>query len=352
MRQTSPLFRDLNISPPIRVNGGSLISMRGSFQKVMAHAAIQEWNPRNIIAFGQNGAKPGMEKSCLEAHMIVVISEKNMADVAGSIDKTILDALMQDGFDYANMIAGFHNGVQLVNFGEGFVVNPFGEMIVEALFKTFFTNAMILKHSDDLTNALLLIGEGGDRTMCAKIVGHDGTYKMLPSPHVNAVESRHAVVGKNILLTAAFGKSTIYGIEAEMLAHYLADPKGFLMWIEQKIGFEIEDFAVVDGSYDAVILTVSTGEFRLIPMVVRFNKNHLEFHPSIDEGIRLEDLDGEVLSPVVRIARNGQIILADRHSGSTLVRFDRPSNFGPKFVQMVACATSHRLSAHSAVHEA
>lgn len=340
------------LSPPIRVNGGFVISVRGSFQTVMTYAALQEWNPRNIVAFGQNGSVSGIQKSELEAHMVVVIGDRSLADVSGSIDKTILDALMQDGFDYANMIAGFHNGVQLVNFGEAFAVNPFGEWIMKALFKTFFTHAMILKNSDDLTNALLLIGQGGDRTLCAKISGRDGTFKMLPSPFDQVVESRHAVVGKNILLTTEFGQNSIYGVEAESLVLYLTDPEGVLVWAHQNIGHGIEDFAVIDGSCDAVILTLANSEFRLLPMIVRFQANELEFRPSTLDGIRLSDLDGEILSPVVRIARNGQVILADRHSGSTLVRFDHPSTFGSKFEQMVISATTHRLFAHRMMYGA
>ena len=349
MRKLLSVSKGLSVSPPIRVNGGVMISLRGPFGTVMTYASVQGWNPRNIVAFGQNGGLPGMTKLEMEAHMIVVVGEQSMAEVAGSINKTILDALMQEGFDYANMIAGFYNGVQLVNFGGEFAANPFGEMIIDAIFATFFTSSMFLKNSGDFTNALLLIGQGDDRAMCAKIAGRNGTYKLLPSPFDQIVDPRHTVVGKNILLAAEFGQNKVYGVQMESIANYLQNAESTLVWTGQQIGYKIEDFAVVDGSHDTVILTIAEGEFRLIPTVVRFNGTHLEFRPSMADGVRLEDLGGEILSPIVRIARNGEITLADRHNHTTFIRFEQPANFGPKFEQMVARAASHRLSAHRAV---
>ncbi|MCX6714305.1 MAG: hypothetical protein NTX72_00640 [Candidatus Uhrbacteria bacterium] len=349
MKEVLPRTKSFNMSPPIRICGGHLLSLRAPFGTMMAYADVQDWNPHNIVAFGQNGATPGRKKMDIEAHMIVVVSDQNMADVAGSIDKTILDGLLQDGFDYANMVAGFANGVQLMNFGEAFAVNPYGEYITDAFFRTFFNHANQLKWSEDSSHVLLLIGRGGDRTLCAKIVGRKETYKMLPSPYAGVVESRHALVGRNILLTAEFDRNMIYGIEADSLVDYLTEPESVLVWAQQKIGYGIEDLAVVDGSSDTIILTLTDGEFRLVPMLVRFMREDLVLSPSTAEGIRITDLDGEILSPVVRIARNGQLILADRHSGSTLVRFDRPATFGPKFENMVACAITRRLSAHHPV---
>ena len=342
-------FKSFNMSPPIRVGGGEIVSLRAPLMTIAAYAAIQEWNPRNIVAFGQNGAVPGLLKNDIEAHMIVVVCDHDLADVAGSIDQSILNALMQEGFDYANLIAGFQNGVQLVNFGEAFATNPFGEFITDVLFKTFFDHAHQLKYSDDLSHVLLLIGNGGDRTMCAKIVGREGTYKMFPSPYAGVIESRHAVVGKNILLTAAFDRNIIYGIEADSMVDYLAEPESALIWADQKIGHNIEDLAVVDGSSDTVILTLADGEFRLVPMIVRLVHDDLMLSPSTAEGIRLEDLDGEILSPIVRIARSGKITLADRQSGMTLLRFERPSAFGSKFEDMVTRAISRQLSANRPV---
>lgn len=346
MKELLQRTKSFNMSPPIRICGGHLVSLRAPLGTMMAYADVQDWNPRNIVAFGQNGAASGLKKKDIEAHMIVVVSDQNMADVAGSIDKTILNGLMQDGFDYANMVAGFTNGVQLMNFGEAFAMNPYGEYITDAFFNTFFNHANQLKWSEDSSHVLLLIGRCEDRTLCAKIVGRKETYKMLPSPYAGAVESRHALVGRNILLTAEFDRNTIYGIEADSLVDYLTESGSVLMWAEQRIGHKIEDLAIIDGSSDAVILTLTDGEFRLVPAIVRFVRDHLVLNPSTAEGIRIEDLNGEMMSPVVRITRNGQLVLADRHGGSALVRFEHPATFGPKFENMVVCATSRHLSAH------
>lgn len=349
MVEASKRPKSFYLSPSIRVDGGHIISLRAPLGTIAAYAAIQEWNPHNIVAFGQNGAVPGVTKADIEAHMIVISGDHNMADVAGSIDKTILNALLQDGFDYANMIAGFHNGVQIVNFGSDFATNPFGEHITDILFKTFFDRKNQIKRSHDVSNTLLFIGGEKDRTLCAKIAGRVGTYKMLPSPYAGVVESRHAVVGKNILLTAPFDRKDIFAIDAESLVDFLLEPESVLMWSEQRIAHNIEDIAVVDGSPDTVILTLSDGSFRLVPITVRFVQDKLVLNPSTAEGICLEDLGGEVLSPIVRVAHNGHLILADRHNSPTLLRFDRSTNFGPKFEDMVSRATTHQLSAHTAI---
>lgn len=349
MIEASQRPKSFYLSPSIRVDGGHIISLRAPLGTIAAYAAIQEWNPHNIVAFGQNGAVPGVTKADIEAHMVVIVGDHSMADVAGSIDKTILNALLQDGFDYANMIAGFHNGVQLVNFGCAFARNPFGEHITDVLFKTFFNRENYLKHTNDLSHVLLFVGGEKDRTIYAKIAGRDGTYKMLPSPYAGAVESRHAVVGKNILLTAPFDRKDIFAIDAESLVDFLSGSETVLLWSEQYIAHNIEDIAVVDGSPDTVILTFSDGLFRLVPITVRFVGDNLVLNLSTADGICLEDLDGEILSPVVRIARNGHLILADRHNSSTLLRFDRSSNFGPKFEDMVHRATAHKLSVHTTV---
>lgn len=338
------------LSPPIRVDGGHIISLRAPLGTIAAFAAIQEWNPHDIVAFGQNGAVPGLKKTDIEAHMIVISGDHSMADVAGSIDKMILHSLLQDGFDYANMIAGFHNGVQVVNFGSAFATNPFGEYVTDVLFATFFNRMNQIKRSHDVSNTLLFIGGEKDRTLCAKIAGRDGTYKMLPSPYAGVVESRHAVVGKNILLTAPFDRKDIFAIDAESLVDFLSEPESVLIWSGQRIAHNIEDIAVVDGSPDTVILTLSDGLFRLVPITVRFVQDNLVLIPSTTDGICLEDLGGEILSPVVRIAQNGHLILADRHN-TTLLRFDRSTNFGPKFEDMVSRATARTLSAHTIVSD-
>ncbi|OGL99721.1 hypothetical protein A2318_03210 [Candidatus Uhrbacteria bacterium RIFOXYB2_FULL_45_11] len=344
MGEVSLRSKSFHLSPPIRVDGGYVVSLRAPLATIAAYAAIQEWDSHNIVVFGQNGAVPGLKKEDIEAHMIVIKGDHNMSDVAGSIDKSILHALLQDEFDYANMIAGFHNGVQVVNFGCAFATNPFGEYITDVLFNTFFDRTNLLKRSHDLSNTLLFIGGEKDRTLCAKIAGRDGTYKMLPSPYAGVVESRHAVVGKNILLTASFDQKDIYAIDAESLVDFLSEPESVLVWSEQRIAHNIEDIAVVDGSPDTVILTLSEGSFRLMPITVRFEKDDLVLRPGVSEGICLADLGGEILSPVVRIAWNGHLVLADRHNTSTLLRFDRSSNFGQKFEDMISRATSHQLT--------
>jgi hypothetical protein len=193
----------------------------------------------------------------------------------------------------------------------------------------------------------LFIGGEKDRTLYAKIAGRDGTYKMLPSPFAGVVESRHAVVGKNILLMAGFDRKDIFAIDAESIVDFLSESESVLMWSEQRIAHSIEDIAVVDGSPDTVILTLSDGSFRLVPITVRFVQDNLVLNTSTAEGICLEDLGGEILSPIVRVAHNGHLILADRHNTSALLRFDRSTNFGPKFVDMVRRTMMRKLSAHS-----
>ncbi len=349
MREVSQWFESFHNSPPIPVEGGHLISLRAPLAVLAMYASVQEWNPNDVVAIGQNGAVPDLAREDLEVHLIVVVSDHDMADVAGSIDKRVLDAHMLGDFDYANMIAGFNNGVRLVNFGEAFAANPFGELVTDMFFKMFFNHANQLKLSEDLSHVLLLIGRDGDRTLCAKIAGREDTYRMLPSPFASATESRHVVVGRNILLTAAFEGNTIYGIEADSLVDYLTDHESVLMWSAQRIGHSIEDFAVVDGTSDTVILTLADGEFRLAPMIVHFNRDNLALSPSVVEGISFKDFDKEIISPVVRVARSGRIVLADRRNTSAFLRFDHPSSFGSKFENMFKRTVSHQLSAQRSV---
>lgn len=343
-------FKGIRVSPDIKVDGGHIVSIEGPIRTVMTYVYMKSWRPSQIIMLGENGSVT--REGCFDevlVHMIVVCRESsNIAQVRGSIDKMLLEALKQDGFCYAHLLAGLDRGVRLAVFGSDFVTNPHAAMIAEVLLEAFFRKSGRYKADDSETNTLLLIGDSGDRVIAGFVDGRDNSFGFLTDPFVPHIEMRNAIVGENLLVCVSCGGKQLAGINSEDVLAFLTskDRNRFLPWSFVQIGCDIEDVAIVDGT-NVLIFTLRDGDFRLMPTLVQFNaKGKMILIPSAAEAVRAEDLCEDVPSTIVRVTKDGTLIFADRQSETTLVRYDQPHNFGSRFENMVALSLSGKLSAN------
>lgn len=330
----------IRVSPAIQFEGGRIISVKGPFDEMMDYIAVNAWNPRNLVAIGQNGhiVKEQIE---LEAHAIYIVDDKNI-DVA-SIETRLIKALKQDGFDYTHLIAGLEGGIEISIFGTEFNGNPYGKYVAENFYRAFFTPDGVLKFDDERTNTLLLIGNEGERTIVGQITERTNTFKVIANPNNNKVQARHVIVD-NAVLTVGFGTKTIYGIDTEMIKTYLTGKTDKIKWTNTTFDYGIEDIALVGGVENTVIVTVQDKNLRLIPAIVRFEDRTLKVVPSIKEGVKLDDLGGEIVSPVVRVTTDGRVILTNP---TTTLHFDLFTNFGKTFENMITRATRGQLAIYA-----
>ena len=344
-------FQGVRVSPDIKVDGGHIVSIEGPIKTIMTYVYMKSWGPSQVVMLGQNGSQVRATNfDEVLVHMIVVCksSSGNIAQVRGSIDKSLLDALKQDGFCYAHLLAGLDRGVRLAVFGVDFVSNPHAEKITEVLLGAFFRKNGRYKADDAETNTLLLVGDPGERVVVGYVDGREKSFSFLSDPFGPNIEMRNAMVGENLFVCVSCGGKQIAGVSSEDLMMFLIS-KGcarVVPWSYVQIGCDIEDVAVVDGT-NVLIFTLRDGCFRLMPAVVRLNDSgKMSLLPSAAEAVRAEDLQGDIPPSIVRVTKNGMLIFADRQSETTLVRFDEPNNFGSQFEKMIALSLSGNLSAN------
>ncbi len=331
----------MNISPKIDFDGGQIISVEGPMRAVLMHVEILRWKPSHIVMIGQNGAKVAKDDpESIRLHLIVVCDRFEMTEQNRPfIDHSILLALTQEGFDYAHLIGSLDDGLWFAIFGEDFAINTHANMILEMLVNTFFDEKGGLCRSDEsASNVLLLIGKSGDRMMAGYIQGRQNSFGFLTDPFGPNVAMRNALVGTNVFLCAKSGGKQLCGVTAEDIVDFLTDenPNRVLLWSYVQLGCNIEDIAIVDGARDIMILTLIDGKYRLLPSYVRFNnEGKMRLVACPIDGVRTDDLSGDILSPIVRITKEGMLIFADRTQGASSVRFDHAQSFGSKVQSMI-----------------
>ncbi len=331
--------RVLEISPRFRVKGGYLKSVCGPLKTVAHYAHSQKWHPHNIVAFGQNGAMPGMKKEDIQAHVLVVVgAEAEAVHVTAKIPHSILSASMQDGFDYANMMAEFKNHVRLVNFGKAFKTNPFAEHITNIMFDgVFYQNGAVFQSAPmGDARALLLVGTGGPRTICVTIPDQEDAFKVLPCAHLDDVVSRHTLIGSCYLLASAFKGSTVFALRADALRTFILDPESIPpVWSSTHVGYCIEDLGLVDGSKDTALMTVMDQSARYIPLRLSETPTKRSLVAEHLVGLSRSDMSDYRHSPIVRVAQDGQVILVDNEE-MLFVRLTPARMLGEKFQKLIA----------------
>jgi len=122
--------KGLQISPPMNVFGGKMVSIRGPLSVVLTHLEMHAHEICSLLAFGQNGAREGGTPwDHVEAHILVL----NESRMEMCVPYAIIAAQYQDGFDYAHMFTLFGNGVRVGIFGTSFKQNPHASRLLDAL---------------------------------------------------------------------------------------------------------------------------------------------------------------------------------------------------------------------------
>lgn len=326
-----------------------MVSIDGLIPAVLAYFQIHPWHPSQIVMLGYvDHSSSQSEPNFVYLH-VLMLEEKgaDLVSIRGALTEDDLAEHRQSEYTYAHLLAGLDHGVRISVFGADFVKTKHARYISELLFKTFFRKNGKCKMDQSNTNVLLLIGERGDRIISGFIYDHPGTFAYVTDPFGPCMQMRNAIVGTNALVCATSGSKYVCGTTADDLVdHFMSEEfDNTFHWFHTRMGCDIDDIAVVDGSHHTIIFTFKEGEYRHMPAYVFFDRSgKMQLLMSPNEGVRASEINGEMPAALVRVNTPESILFVDQDGQSLTVRFDSAKQFGESFEHMIKCALSQNLS--------
>ena len=333
-------MRSLQISRPIGIKNGSMVSITGPFQDVIEHLLAHKKRYGRILALGQNGhllshADPEVQlrlQNQLRLHVFIALRSSKEIGVA----TVILQKLLLEDYDYAHAIGIVGSEIVALISGPQMRFNPHGAFILETLRGTLFANSLAGK----MPETVLFIGRPFERSLTFLDLELKRC-KTTVDPFLGSQQPRHAIVG-NMLLAAVYNQAHVFAVNADLISAFLLIDDITLPWQRITIGSQqIEEIGVIDGVHDKVLLTFGKGKFRFMPFLVRF-RNNFELTAIRVEGILLEEVAG-VHRPVTRLSlKTERVVLVCGEQ--QVLEFQSTTRVGDRFSQMMTAVSSDRYS--------
>lgn len=347
--KTSSDTEFLDIEKGICVGNAHMISIDGLISTVLAYFEIHEWHPSQIVMLGYADHSVTLSEPNFVYLHVLMLEEKGaeLASMRGALKEDALAPYRQAEYTYAHLLAGMDHGVRISVFGASFKKTKHARYISEVLFKTFFRKNGKCKMDQSNTNVLLLIGDQGERIISGFIYNRPGTFAFVTSPFGSNLSVRNAIVGTNALVCATSGNKYVCGTTAEDLVDHFTSEEfdNTFYWSHTRMGCDIDDIAVVDGSHNTIIFTFKEGEYRHMPAYIFFDRGgKMKLLMCPNEGVRASEIKGEMPAALVRVNTSESILFVDQDGSSFTICFDSAKQYGESFERMIERALSQNLS--------
>ena len=298
----------VSVSPRIQTghDGVFLRSISGNPEQIgraLNQLATSGYDIGSLVALGSGVADDGQTN--IHIVLLDVDNDTNLVTARANVDKTMVRAQNQDGYDYANMLGTTtptgedEQCIRVASWGNQFDAQSGAQQVFRTTFDSLLDKNGKVGGAKNGTRVILLVGTDDSRITLAAKPGED--FKTLLNTGFDT--ERHALVGSTLLI-GEYGGNKVAGLEAKNIRTWLDGAAAETVqysFTELRTGGKIVDIAIVDGSQKSTFFTLSGGDFAYMPAGVGWKDEELQLTTDKTKATTVAAV-GDNYKPIVRIS--------------------------------------------------